>query len=129
MTVVRDVLGAWSLVPGPSFVIRRTKDEGTRSGPGTKDEGRRTVPCGDQDGQAFTETMVVSWMLLIFLAGMWQLFIVNDTLFRSITAAHAIMFKKAFDRSDKDSGWKTDYSTEAAVVIWARPDMPEAEFP
>jgi hypothetical protein len=97
--------------------------------------GRRTTSGGiaarrrSERGQAFTETMVVSWMLLIFLAAMWQLFIVNDTIFRSITAAHSVMFKKAFDRSDKDSGWKTDYSTDAAVVTWARPDLPEAEFP
>lgn len=73
--------------------------------------------------------MLVSWMLLIFIAAMWQLFIVNDTLFRSMTAAHAIIFKKAFDRSGQNSGWKTDYSRDAAIVIWDKQNVPEAEIP
>jgi hypothetical protein len=80
---------------------------------------------GSESGQAFTETMLVSWLFLIFIAAMWQLFIVNDTIFRSIVAAHAIVFKQGYARNTDSTG----YDREQVVAIWSRPDMPEAEIP
>src|SRR3954468_6257688 len=81
-------------------------------------------------GQALTEAVLVSWLLLIFIAGMWQLFIVNDTIFRSIAAVDTIILKKAYARNK----YTTDYDRDrpghsSVVVVWARPELPEAEFP
>ncbi len=80
---------------------------------------------GSERGQAVTETMLVTWLLLVFMAAMWQLFIANDTVFRSIAAARVIAFTRAYERNKVT----VDYGREQVTVIWSRPDMPEAEIP
>lgn len=78
-----------------------------------------------QKGQAFTETLLVSWLLFIFIAAMWQLFIVNDTIFRSLAAVHSLLFADGYGRNQDTTG----YSRDAVVVVWDRPRLPEAEIP
>ena len=84
--------------------------------------GRQLSP---EAGQAFTETMLVSWFLLVFIAGMWQLFIANETLYRSIAAAHFMAFERARPRNLST----IDYDPKQVIIIWGKPWMPEAEFP
>jgi hypothetical protein len=85
-------------------------------------------------GQAITETMLVSWILILFIAMAWQMFIVNDTIFRSITAAHQKMFNIAWNRNCANRtvpgcGYGTNLNGGGARAIWDRPDIPEAFIP
>src|SRR3954462_1009287 len=82
------------------------------------------------NGQALTEALLVSWLLLIFIAGMWQLFVVNDTIFRSLAAVDTIIFKKAYARNKSTTDYDRDRPGHSSVVVvWGRPELPEAEFP
>jgi hypothetical protein len=85
-------------------------------------------------GQAITETMLVTWLLIVFIAMAWQMFIVNDTIFRSITGAHQEVFDRAqlrncFTRGSQGCTYGTNVNGTAARVIWDRPQIPEAFIP
>ncbi|MBI2834478.1 MAG: hypothetical protein HYX76_08630 [Acidobacteria bacterium] len=85
----------------------------------------RTRPASDR-GQAITETMLLTWILVLLIAMAWQLFIVNDTVFRSVTAVHADLFRQGY-QANKSS--KTYNSDSNAKVIWNTTDIPEIEIP
>jgi hypothetical protein len=79
-------------------------------------------------GQSVTETMLLTWLMLLFFAAALQIFIMNESLFRMLTTTHAQMFQYGFQHN----GWKqTDndrykYNTdENAKVIWRFQDFPE----
>ena len=47
-------------------------------------------------GQATTETIMLTWLLLIFFAASYQVFLVNESVYRSMAAVHEKMFELAF---------------------------------
>ena len=49
-----------------------------------------------------TETLLLTWLILVFIAAALQIFVMNESMTRSITAAHADIFKNAF----KHNGWR-----------------------
>ena len=78
-------------------------------------------------GQATTETILLTWIILIFWAAAYQVFLVNQSVFRSMTAVHQQLFERAFPANcyDKDDE-KCRYSTDGtANVIWRLQDFPE----
>jgi hypothetical protein len=79
-----------------------------------------------ESGQSVTETMLLTWLMLVFFAAALQIFIMNESLFRSLTTTHAAMFQEAF----KHNGWKNQdrykYNTDTnAKIIWNFQDYPE----
>jgi hypothetical protein len=77
-------------------------------------------------GQAVTETVLLTWIMLVFFCAALQIFIAHESMFRSLTATHAQMFQYAFQHN----GWKNDdkykYDTDLnAKVIWRYQDFPE----
>jgi hypothetical protein len=77
-------------------------------------------------GQSVTETMLLTWLMIVFFAAALQIFIMNESLFRMLTTTHAAMFQDAF----KHNGWKHEekyiYNTdEKAKEIWRYQDFPE----
>jgi hypothetical protein len=77
-------------------------------------------------GQSVTETLLLTWLMLVFFAAALQIFIMNESLFRSLTTTHAAMFQEAF----KHNGWKNQdkykYNTDTnAKIIWRFQDYPE----
>lgn len=93
----------------------------------------------DQRGQAAIETILLSFVLITFIAAMFQVYRVNQTVFRSIATAHAILFAHAFERNrcDEESSecqYTTDPNAEglggiAPRVIWGPPELPEVAIP
>jgi hypothetical protein len=87
--------------------------------------GLRSNPRSEA-GQSVTETLLLTWLMLVFFAAALQIFIMNESLFRSLTTTHAAMFQEAF----KHNGWKNKdqykYNTDTnAKIIWRFQDYPE----
>jgi hypothetical protein len=92
-------------------------------------------------GTAVTETMLLSWILIIFFAAAIQIFVMNESLIRSVTAAHAEMLQSAFPHNhweydgsgsdfcvSNDDGYNNTYNTDLhAKVILNRYDFPEIQ--
>jgi len=82
-----------------------------------------------QRGQAVTETLLISWIMVIFFAATYQLFLVNNTIFRSMTAVHAELFQLAFDRNcarnDDACKWDPDNGSR---VDWDKQTIPEIQL-
>ncbi|HYB44184.1 MAG TPA: hypothetical protein VEL75_20580 [Candidatus Methylomirabilis sp.] len=57
-----------------------------------------------QRGQATTETILVTWIMVAFFATMYQLFLVNHTIYRSLAAVHQQVFEQGFPHNCLDEG-------------------------
>lgn len=81
-------------------------------------------------GQATTETILLTWIILMFFAAIYQTYLVNQTIYRSMTAAHALLFDVAFEHNCADDDSDCEYnSDEHAKVIWNPNDIPEVTVP
>ena len=81
-------------------------------------------------GQAFTETLLVTGIMLAFLASVYQLFLVNETIYRAIAAAHQNLFRYGFESNCYDKVKECTYNTDTnAKVIWNANDIPEIKVP
>ena len=88
-----------------------------------------TAMLKSQRGQAVTETILLTWILLAFVAAAFQVFLANESIFRSMTAVHQQLFQRAFDRNlGKDCGGCMNSQADVEVV-WARSDFPEVRVP
>jgi hypothetical protein len=90
-------------------------------------------------GTSVTETMLLTWLILVFVAAALQIFIMNESLFRSLTATHAQMMQDGFKHNhwqydagtwDNDcfssfDSWNTYNTDEHAKEIWRYTDFPE----
>jgi hypothetical protein len=87
----------------------------------------------DERGQAMTETLLLTWILLIFIAAIYQLFLVNQSVFASLTAVHTRLFEQAFARNCSDDDPRCEYTTDnqgaGARVIWTPTTIPEINIP
>ena len=80
---------------------------------------------GDR-GQALIETMLLTWLMIAFFAAVYQCFLVNQTIFRSMTAVQQQIFGLAFERNQNDTEYDTD---TGARVIWRPAEIPEVVIP
>ncbi|MFN8060493.1 MAG: hypothetical protein U0Q12_15165 [Vicinamibacterales bacterium] len=46
-----------------------------------------------------SETLMISWIIIVFVAAAHQVFLVNETIFRSMTAAHQALMRGAFEHN------------------------------
>jgi hypothetical protein len=77
-------------------------------------------------GQSVTETMLLSWLMLVFFAAALQIFNMNESLFRMLTTTHAQMFQYGFQHNGWKQGDRYTYNTDTnAHVIWRMQDFPE----
>jgi hypothetical protein len=77
-------------------------------------------------GQSVTETMLLTWLMLLFFAAALQIFIMNESLFRMLTTTHAQMFQNGFQHNGWKNGDRYTYNTDQnAQVIWRYRDFPE----
>jgi hypothetical protein len=77
-------------------------------------------------GQAVTETMLLTWLMIVFFAAALQIFIMNESLFRMLTTTHAALFQQAFQHNGWKAGDRYTYNTDLnAHVIWRMEDFPE----
>lgn len=81
-------------------------------------------------GQAVTETILLTWVMLVFFAAAYQIFMVNETIFRSMSAVHAEMFRQAFQHNCFQKGAKCRFNVDKhAQPIWRMQDFPEIRIP
>jgi hypothetical protein len=104
---------------------------------------RRTRSLTSERGTSVTETILLTWLLLVFIAAALQIFIMNESLYRSLTATHAQMFTDGFKHNhwEYDAGtwdndctgditsWNTYNTDEHAKEIWRYQDFPEIRVP
>jgi hypothetical protein len=81
-------------------------------------------------GQAVTETMMLTWLLLVFFAATYQVFLVNQSVTRSIMAVHQELFRKAFSGNCySDSNAVCRYNSDkTANISWSRQQFPEVRI-
>lgn len=87
----------------------------------------------DQRGQAMTETILLTWILLVFIAAIYQLFLVNHTVYSSLAVVHTRLFEQAFTRNcaapSADCKYTTDDRGRGARVVWTPQAVPEVVVP
>ena len=81
---------------------------------------------GRDRGQALIETMLLTWLMIAFFAAVYQMFQVNQTIYRSMTAVQQKIFGLAFERNQKDTEYDTDTGARA---IWRPSEIPEVVIP
>jgi hypothetical protein len=99
----------------------------------------RAVRVQDETGTSVTESMLLTWLILVFVAAALQIFVMNESLYRSLTATHAKMMTDGFSHNhwQYDAGswdnncasdyhsWNTYNTDEHAKEIWNYQDFPE----
>jgi hypothetical protein len=58
----------------------------------TMPQPRRDRACQSQGGQAITETILTTWVLVMVLAVILQVFLIDQHAYRLATKAHALLF-------------------------------------
>jgi hypothetical protein len=87
---------------------------------------QRLHPLRNQRGTAVTETLMLTWIIIVFVASALQLFRVNQAIYSSITTAHMLMFEGAWDANCYNKKDKCIYNTDGhAQVKWKPDKMPE----
>ncbi len=80
----------------------------------------------DERGTAVTETLMLTWILIVFVASAFQLFRVNQAIYSSITSAHMQMFNGALTANCYKKTAKCIYNSDShAQVRWHPTNMPE----
>ena len=80
----------------------------------------------DERGTAVTETLMLTWILIVFVAGSLQLFRVNQAIYSSITAAHMLMFEGAWEANCFNRSNKCIFNSDGhAQVKWTQIKIPE----
>ncbi len=83
-------------------------------------------------GQATTELLLCSWVILLFMAAAIQLFKVDRAIFRSLTAAHATHFEEAFTKhncAEQIPDCTYDGGAVQTRVEWDPSTMPSVAIP
>jgi len=81
-------------------------------------------------GQATTETILLTWLILLFFAATYQVYLVNQSVYRTMTAVHQKLFENAFDGncySDNDATCRYN-SDKTANIIWRPQEFPEVKI-
>jgi hypothetical protein len=96
----------------------------------------RSLTLRRQHGQAVIETMLWTWTLILLIAAAYQVHRINQSIFSSITAAHYLVFQKAYQRNCYQDSAQCKYTSDknntnpsAARVIWRPNVMPEVNIP
>lgn len=80
-----------------------------------------------------TETVLLTWVLLVFIAAIYQLFLVNQTVYSSLSVVHTALFEQAFARNCADASDNCKYTTDdqgrGARVVWTPQQVPEVAVP
>ena len=89
-----------------------------------------------QRGQAVIETMLWTWTLVLLIAAAYQVHRINQSIFSAMTAAHYLVFQKAYQRNCYQDSAPCKYTSDrnntdsqAARVIWNPNVMPEVNIP
>lgn len=86
---------------------------------------------GDERGQAMVEALLLSWLLILFIAAAYQVFMTNETIFRSLATVHQMLFTQAFENNCADKGTaECRYTSgDRNRVTWSTEDVPEVRIP
>ena len=86
----------------------------------------RPLRLTGQRGTAVTETLMLTWIIIVFVAASLQIFRVNQAIYLSITTAHWLMFEGAWDANCYNRSNKCIYNSDGhAQVKWSSNKMPE----
>jgi hypothetical protein len=81
-------------------------------------------------GTAVTETLLLTWILIVFVAASFQLFRVNQSIYSAVTSAHAQMFSGAWTANCFNRSSRCIYNSDShAQIIWRPADLPEVIVP
>jgi hypothetical protein len=80
-------------------------------------------------GQALIETMLLTWIMLVFVAAAYQLFIANRQITASLVHVHAKMMAGAFQHNchDDNTECTNDDGRLRSAVIWNKTNIPEVQ--
>src|SRR5262249_44803098 len=66
---------------------------------------------------------LLTWILLAFVATAFQVFLVNESMYRSLTAVHQQVFQKAYALNS------SNVSQQEVAVDWTESAFPETRVP
>ena len=82
-----------------------------------------------ESGQAVTETMLLTWLLLVFFAATYQVFLVDQAVTRSMMAVHQELFSKAFSGNCYNDNNSCRYNSDkTANITWNKTKFPEVRI-
>jgi hypothetical protein len=80
----------------------------------------------DERGTAVTETLMLTWIVIVFIAAALQLFRVNQAIYSAVTSAHMQMFNGAWRANCFNKTSRCIYNSDLhAQVRWHPTNMPE----
>lgn len=86
----------------------------------------RPLRWRDERGTAVTETLLLTWIIIVVVAASLQLFRVNQAIYSSITTAHMLMFEGALEANCFEQSDKCIFNSDGhAQVKWTPAKMPE----
>lgn len=89
---------------------------------------RRTRRANER-GQAVTETILLTWVMLVFFAAAYQMFIVNESIYRAMTAVEAEAFSRAFQHNCYKKGNNCRFDVDGhAMPKWNEQTFPEVRI-
>jgi hypothetical protein len=86
----------------------------------------------DQRGQAVTETILLSWIMIVFFAAAYQLYLSSNTIYQSLAAVHQEIFRQGFAHNCITHTPQCTYRTSPtrhALVVWDAATIPERQTP
>jgi hypothetical protein len=91
---------------------------------------------GNQRGQAVTETILLTWIMVVFFAAAYQLFLASHTIYQSLTVVHQDIFRQGYEHNRFQYSEQNRYRPRPrerarthAYVIWRAQDFPEIRMP
>lgn len=61
-------------------------------------------------GQAATETILLTWIMIVFFAATYQIFLANHSISRTLATSHELLFEQAFAHNCASSGDSSIFS-------------------
>jgi hypothetical protein len=92
---------------------------------------RSAIGRSGERGQALIETMLLSWILVVFVAAAYQLFLANRNIGQALAVGHARLLAGAFAHNcaSESVGCENEDGDLKGKVIWTRLDIPEIQIP
>lgn len=100
---------------------------------------RRTTHPFDSRGQAAVETILLTFVLIMFVSAAFQMHLMNQAIFKSLDAVNRLLFTRAFDRNQcRQHAPQCEYSQDPAAeglggtnteVVWTPQEVPEIVVP
>src|SRR5262245_30712995 len=83
--------------------------------------------CREQAGQAMSEVLMLSCVVLLLIGAGFQLYLVNRTIFKTLSTGHYLLMKSAFERNCSQDNERCKWRRGNAILD--PKSVPEVRLP